>query len=135
MSDSIAIIADAIHLITDLIGFATSFLFIYLSKFKPTTKLTFGYHRMELLGALGNLFIIWVLVIFVFFEATERITNKAFVEDPFIMLITASAGLVINIVMYKILHGADHSHGLLSDGCQGHGHDDHDHAHPHDDKK
>lgn len=34
------------------------------------------------------------------------------------MLITAGAGLVVNIVMYKILHGGgSHSHGLLADSC------------------
>lgn len=57
-------------------------------------------------------------------------------EKPFIMLISAGAGLLINIGMYKVLHGgASHSHGLLSDGCAGHGHEhghDHEHGHGHD---
>ena len=76
ISNSIAIIADAIHLITDLVGFVFSFLFLYLSKKKPTSKMTFGYHRMELLGALSNLFIIYVLLLFIVTEATERIIEK-----------------------------------------------------------
>jgi len=43
------------------------------------------------------------------------------------MLITAGAGLMINIVMYMILHnGSGHSHGLLAEEC------DHDHEHEHD---
>jgi hypothetical protein len=48
------------------------------------------------------------------------------------MLIVACAGLVINIVMYFILHGgSSHSHGLMSDSC------DHDHndKHDHDNKR
>lgn len=54
-----------------------------------------------------------------------------------IMLITAGGGLLINIVMYKVLHGgANHSHGLLSDGCGHdhgeHGHDHGEHGHEHD---
>ena len=41
------------------------------------------------------------------------------------MLITAGGGLIVNIVMYKVLHnGENHSHGLLSDSC-GHGHGGH----------
>jgi len=45
------------------------------------------------------------------------------------MLITAGGGLIVNIVMYKVLHnGSNHSHGLLSDGC-GHDHGDHGHGH------
>ena len=42
--------------------------------------MTFGYHRMELMGALGNLFIIWALAIFLIYEATARIINKEFVK-------------------------------------------------------
>ena len=76
ISNSIAIISDAIHLITDLVGFVFSFLFLYLSKKAPTSKMTFGYHRMELLGALSNLFIIYVLLLFVVFEASERVIAR-----------------------------------------------------------
>jgi Co/Zn/Cd efflux system component len=78
---------------------------------------------MELLGALTNLFIIYVLLLFVLFEATERIIARDHVEKPFVMFITAVGGLIVNIVMYKVLHGADHhGHGLLADSC------DHDHG-------
>lgn len=143
IADSIAIISDAVHLVSDTIAFIFSFLFLYLSKKPPTTKMTFGYHRMELLGALANIFIIWFLIIFVMYEATLRVINKDFVEKPFVMLIAAGGGLIVNIAMYKILHGgATHSHGLLADDCHGHGHDhdhghkhDHDHGHKHDDHK
>ena len=41
--------------------------------------MTFGYHRMELLGALANIFIIWFLVLFIMYEATLRIIHKDFV--------------------------------------------------------
>ncbi len=110
--------SDAIHLVSDTIAFVFSFLFLYLSKKPPTSKMTFGYHRMELFGALANLFIIWFLILFVAYEATLRVFDKAFVEKPFVMLIAAGGGLIVNIVMYKILHGgASHSHGLLADGC------------------
>ena len=81
---------------------------------------------MELLGAIANIFIIWVLIFFVLYESTNRIIDKEFVEEPMIMLITAGGGLIVNIVMYKILHnGSNHSHGLLSEGCA------HEHAHQH----
>ncbi len=123
IADSIAIISDAIHLVSDLIAFIFSFLFLYLSKKSPTSRMTFGYHRMELLGALANIFIIWFLIIFVMYEASFRIIDKNFVQKPFVMLIAAGAGLVVNIIMYKVLHGgATHSHGLLADACHGHEH-------------
>jgi zinc transporter 2 len=76
IAHSIAIISDAMHLITDVIGFAFSFIFIYLSKKAADHKMSFGYHRMELMGALANIFIIWLLILFVAYEATLRIINK-----------------------------------------------------------
>ena len=80
--------------------------------------MTFGYHRMELMGALGNLFIIWGLAFFLIYEATLRIINKEFVKEPLAMLIVAAAGLPINIIMYFVLHsGGSHSHGLMSESC------------------
>jgi solute carrier family 30 (zinc transporter), member 2 len=42
--------------------------------------MSFGFHRLELIGALGNLFIIWVLAIFLIYEATLRIISKEFVK-------------------------------------------------------
>ena len=80
--------------------------------------MSFGYHRMEVLGALGNLFIIWALALFLIYEATKRIINKQFVKEPIVMLIVAGVGLPVNIIMYFILHsGSSHSHGLMSDEC------------------
>ena len=124
ISGSIAIMSDAIHLISDLIGFVFSFIFLYLSKKEMDKKVSFGYHRMELIGALANIFIVWAMVLFIIYEATLRIVNKEIVKQPVIMLITSVVGLLINVVLYKILHGgSSHSHGLLND----HSCDEHDH--------
>jgi Co/Zn/Cd efflux system component len=77
---------------------------------------------MELLGTIANIFIIWILILFVAYESTLRIINKEFVEDPMIMLITSVGGFFINLVMYKVLqNGAHHSCGLLSNSY-GHKH-------------
>lgn len=52
---------------TDLLGFVVSFIFLWFAKKKPNEKMSFGYHRMEVMGALGNLFIIWALAIFLIY--------------------------------------------------------------------
>jgi zinc transporter 2 len=67
IAKSIAIISDAIHLVSDLIGFVFSFVFLYLSKKEMDEKVSFGYHRMELIGALANIFIVWTMVLFIIF--------------------------------------------------------------------
>ena len=76
LANSIAIISDAIHLVSDLLSFIFSFLFLYLSKKPPTSQMSFGYHRMELLGALSNLFVIYILLFYVVYEATLRILDQ-----------------------------------------------------------
>ncbi len=84
---------------------------------EPTDRMTFGFHRLELVGALGNLFIIWFLAIFLIYEATVRIIEREFVAEPTAMLIVGAGGLVVNIVMYFVLHSGSHSHGLMSEAC------------------
>ena len=54
-------------------------------------------------------------------EATLRIMNKVYVEQPTVMLIVAGCGLPVNILMYFVLHSGSHSHGLMSEECKGHG--------------
>jgi Co/Zn/Cd efflux system component len=83
------------------------------------------------LGALTNIYIVWILILYVMYESTHRIIDKAFVEKPMVMLIAAGADLIVNIAIYKVLHGGtEHSHGLLADHCDGHGHA-HGHEHSH----
>lgn len=79
ISHSISIVSDAIHLICDVLGYFFSFLFLYLANKAATPKMTFGWHRMELLGALANIFIVWTLILFLMYESAHRIINKEFV--------------------------------------------------------
>jgi len=59
-------------------------------------------------------FLIWFMIILVVIEATKRIANKEFVKEPLIMVITAACGVLINVMLYNILHGGEtHSHGLM----------------------
>jgi Co/Zn/Cd efflux system component len=51
-----------------------------------------------------NLFLIWTLTLFLIYEAILRIVEKEAVTEPLIMVIVASFGLVVNLVMAKILH-------------------------------
>ena len=49
------------------------------------------------------------------YESTFRIIDKEYVEKPIVMLIAAGADLIVNIAIYKVLHGGlEHSHGLLT---------------------
>ena len=73
MSGSLAILTDAAHQFSDVAGFVISFLAICLSKKKATVKYSYGYHRADILGALATVLIIWGLLVWLIYEAVQRL--------------------------------------------------------------
>jgi zinc transporter 2 len=109
LANSIAIMSDAAHLLSDFLGFIISIVSIYISRKRANHKMSFGYHRAEVVGALVSVCLIWGLTIWLLFEASSRLVSRDPV-DGFIMLITAVIGFAFNIVMGLILafQGIDH---------------------------
>jgi len=138
MAHSLAIMTDAAHLLSDLAGFLISIFALWVSSKEPTSRLSFGFHRAEILGALISVLLIWLLTGVLVYEAVDRIQNPTDVNGK-LMFIVASCGLGVNILMGFILFQADvaHSHGGLGGG-HGHSHggdeEDHGHAHSDDDR-
>jgi cation diffusion facilitator family transporter len=121
---SIAIFADAFHLLSDVSAYVISLYAVHKS-YQPSPKaLTFGFQKVQPLGALINVAIIWVVTLELFLEATLRIFHYAVVEDPLIMLGTSVFGLLCNLYIMRVLHNDEHAGG--HQGCS-HSH----HAHPH----
>jgi zinc transporter 2 len=58
----LAILSDAAHMFSDISGFFISIVSLWLSQKKATSKMSFGYHRAEVIGALGSILLIWVNV-------------------------------------------------------------------------
>jgi zinc transporter 2 len=73
ISGSIAILADAAHMFSDVAGFMISFFSIYISNRPITISHNMGHHRAEVLGALASVFFIWALLIWLNWSATNRI--------------------------------------------------------------
>lgn len=63
MSGSLAIMTDAAHILSDLSGIIISIVSIRISYKPATQKLTYGYHRAEVIGALGSVTLIWCLTV------------------------------------------------------------------------
>lgn len=126
MSNSLAIMTDAAHLLSDFGGFMISLFALWLGTRKPSKKLSFGWHRAEVMGALLSVLIIWVLTGVLVYEAILRIKYTDFPIDPVIMLITSGAGVFVNIILGVTLHGSGHghSHGLGGGHSHGHSHSD-----------
>jgi len=139
ISGSLALLSDSFHLLSDVIGFLISLIAVIVSQRKATKKYSFGYHRAEIIGALLSLVFIWVLTIGLVFGAIERLKNPVEINAN-VMLITAIAGVIINIILAVTLehgghdhaHGHSHSHSHDLFHSQGHEHEhEHDHVHVH----
>jgi zinc transporter 2 len=107
-SGSLAILTDASHMFSDVAGFMISFISIYISQKEATFSYSYGYHRAEIIGALGSIYLIWGLLIWLNCEATRRIINPPEKIDANVMLITAIIGLCCNLVNLCALDHHDH---------------------------
>jgi zinc transporter 2 len=103
MANSIAILNDAAHLLSDLAGFLVSGIALHIAQRPATSKMTFGFHRAEVIGALISVLLMWGLTIWLVSESVKRILWPVRVDGK-IMLITAFFGLSCNLVMFKLLH-------------------------------
>ena len=89
--------ADSAHLATDLLGFAISVISLIVAQRPATDKLSYGYHRAEILGTLASMLILWLITIFLVYAATLRFIDPAEVNGS-IMFITAVLGLFFNLI-------------------------------------
>ncbi|KAL5015019.1 hypothetical protein ScPMuIL_009289 [Solemya velum] len=125
LSNSLALFTDVLHLASDLVSFLLGLLAMYLSRKPRTLRMSFGYHRAEVLGALFSVFIIWLVTGVLLYIAVERIIQKHYKEvkaDE--MLITASLGVAFNIIMGFVLQSEKccGSAPLMTNFGHGHGH-------------
>lgn len=102
MTGSLALLADAGHMLTDVAGLGLALMAIKFAERPATPERTYGYYRVEILAALTNAVVLIGISLYILFEAWERFRNPPEVESgP--MLFVASIGLVINIVGIVIL--------------------------------
>ncbi|XP_039536215.1 zinc transporter 4 [Pimephales promelas] len=124
VANSLAIMTDALHMLTDLIGIVVSLLALWLSAKPPTHRFTFGLHRLEVLSAGISVLLIYILTGVLLNEAAQRTIHQDFTIDGDVMLITAAVGVAVNLLMGFLLNQSGHLHS------HGHGHS-HGHAHSH----
>ena len=102
-TSSLALLSDAAHMFTDVVGLAMALSAITLAKRSaPTHTRTFGYYRAEVFAALVNSLLLFGVACYVLVEAVRR-----FGDPPHIpgwpVLIAGAAGLVANIVSFLLL--------------------------------
>ncbi|WP_290056412.1 cation diffusion facilitator family transporter [Amycolatopsis solani] len=100
---SLALISDAAHMFTDVLGVGMALAAIILARRSgPTISRTFGLYRAEVLAALGNAILLFGVAGYVLIEAVDRIGNPPAVPGLPVLL-AAAAGLVANIVSFTVL--------------------------------
>jgi len=115
-SKSLAIIADAAHMLSDFFSLGISLGAIYLSERPMVKKYTFGYKRAEVIGALLIIIIIWIVTGILLYLAIHRLRSGDYEVECDYMMIVAACAVAFNIVLGLVLHGIckvphSHSHG------------------------
>ena len=102
VTGSLALLADAAHMLTDVAGLALALLAIRFAAREATPQRTFGYLRMEVLSALANAIVLLLLTVYILYEAYQRFLSPPEVlSGP--MLIVAAIGLVVNLISMWLL--------------------------------
>jgi len=102
LSNSIALLSDAGHMLADVMAVSLSLFAIRLATRQHTHRLTYGYHRAEVLAALANGITLAIIATFLFREAYIRLLNPPSIDIP-VLLGVALIGLSANISMAFIL--------------------------------
>lgn len=114
LTNSLALLADAGHMLTDLGGLVIALVAIRFAKRPATPERTYGFYRMEILAALVNAALLIGLSVFVLYEAYRRFSHPPEVASRG-MLVVAALGFAVNVIGLMVLRaGAESSLNLRS---------------------
>ncbi len=109
LSGSLALLADAGHMLTDTAALALSYLAFRFGRRAADGKRTFGYLRLEVVAAFVNALALFAIVFWIAFEAWHRFTSPSeILAGP--MMIVAVLGLLVNLLVLRILTTGGHDH-------------------------
>lgn len=102
LSNSLALISDSLHVLLDFTAIGISLVAFRIAKRPHSTKLSYGFHRAEIIAALVNGISLVVIATFIFYEAYRRLFESHQI-DTVILFVFASIGLGANLVMAFLL--------------------------------
>ncbi|GAV12600.1 cation diffusion facilitator family transporter [Paenibacillus sp. chi10] len=102
LSNSLALLSDSAHMISDVIALGLSMTAIYMATREPNQRYTFGYLRFEIIASFLNGLALIVIAIGIVVEGVKRMVHPQDV-DLRLMLIIATIGLIVNIVLTLVL--------------------------------
>jgi len=113
LTNSLALLADAGHMLSDVAALAISLAALQASRRAPSPSRTYGYHRAEVLGALVNAMALVAVAGGILLEAVRRFGAPPDVDAP-IALAVAAGGLTINVISLFVLGGHGHADAGVS---------------------
>jgi cobalt-zinc-cadmium efflux system protein len=102
ITGSLALLADAGHMFTDVAGLGLAVLAVTFAAKGPTAQRTYGYYRLEILAAVVNGMLLFAIAAWILVEAWQRFTHPAKIEGG-LMLVFAAVGLAANLVSMLLL--------------------------------
>src|SRR6516162_956426 len=106
-TNSLALLADAGHMLTDVAALSLSLFAIRFASRRATPRMTYGFHRVEILAALVNGVFLVLVALYIFYEAYNRIKTPEVVKADW-MLVVAVIGLFANLASAWVLFGKHH---------------------------
>ena len=101
-SNSLALLSDAAHMATDVIALVIALAAVRLSRRPPDARRSYGYARLEALGALVNGLLLFAVGVFILWEAVDRFRAPQAVAATG-MLWVAGFGLLVNLIAMRLL--------------------------------
>lgn len=102
VTNSLALLSDAAHMFTDAAALAIALAAIQIGKRSADRKRTFGYYRFEILAAAFNAILLFLVAVYILYEAYQRLRTPAEIQSMG-MLVIAVAGLCINLISMRLL--------------------------------
>jgi cobalt-zinc-cadmium efflux system protein len=106
LSGSLALLADAGHMLTDAAALALAWIGFWLAKRPPDERRTYGYRRFEVMAGWINGISLLAIAAWIVYEAVRRLSAPHSIDST-LMLIVAVIGLGVNIAVFRILYGGD----------------------------
>lgn len=114
ITSSLALLSDAAHMLTDVTALAIALVAIKIGARPADTSRTFGYYRFEILAAAFNTSLLFIVALYILFEAYQRMGHPADVYSTG-MLGIAFIGLIVNVLSMKLLvNDKNHSINIKS---------------------
>ena len=102
LTNSLALLSDAAHMGTDVIALAISLFAVRMSRKAPDAKRTYGFARMEAIGAMINGGMLFLVAGYILWEAVGRFRQPPEISSTG-MLVIAALGLIVNLISMRLL--------------------------------